>query len=195
MIIDYLGHSGFLVETGNALMLFDYYRGDLSPAAKKAQDKPLFVFASHAHPDHFNPEIFSLAAGGRRVKYLLSSDVRRVFAPPADADVAFLGGKSLNELIEAERQGTEYALLKKGRMSQCITLPEVNAYTIGQLIFFYELSTAYAGELLDIDAFNQPGVEESKIASYAVLGNTSEKYQKKAAEMAARPAQLPEYIL
>lgn len=91
MIIDYLGHSGFLVETGNALMLFDYYRGDLSPAAKKAQDKPLFVFASHAHPDHFNPEIFSLAAGGRRVKYLLSSDVRRVFAPPADADVAFLG--------------------------------------------------------------------------------------------------------
>ncbi len=111
------------------------------------------------------------------------------------ADVAFLGGKSLNQLIEAERQGTEYALMKKGRMSQCITLPEVNAYTIGQLIFFYELATAYAGELLDIDAFNQPGVEESKIASYAVLGNTSPKYQAKAEEMAQRPAKRDEYIL
>ena len=60
-------------------------------------------------------------------------------------------------------------------MSQAITLPEVNAYTLGQLIYFYEMTTAYVGELLDIDAFNQPGVEESKIASYAVLGNTSER--------------------
>jgi glucose-6-phosphate isomerase len=110
-------------------------------------------------------------------------------------DVAFLGGKSLNQLIEAERQGTEYALMKKGRMSQTIILPEVNAYTVGQLIYFYEMATAYAGEMLDIDAFNQPGVEESKIASYAVLGNTSEKYQKKAAEMAKRPAEKKEYIL
>ena len=109
--------------------------------------------------------------------------------------IAFLGGKSHNQLIEAERQGTEYALYKKGRMSQTITLPEVNAHTLGQLIFFYEMTTAYTGELLDIDAFNQPGVEESKIASYAVLGNTSEKYQKKAEEMKNRPAEQEAYIL
>ncbi len=111
------------------------------------------------------------------------------------ANVAFLGGKSLNQLIEAERQGTEYALYRAGRMSQTITLPEVNAYTIGQLIFFFELTTAYAGELLDVDAFNQPGVEESKIASYAVLGNTDEKYLKKGLEMKDRPTEMMEYIL
>ncbi len=110
-------------------------------------------------------------------------------------DVAFLGGKTLNELIEAERQGTEYALLKAGRLTQTITLPEVNAHTIGQLIFFFELATAYAGELLNIDAFNQPGVEESKIASYAVLGNTSEKYAKKRAEMQGDAQRKAEYIL
>jgi glucose-6-phosphate isomerase len=111
------------------------------------------------------------------------------------ADVAFLGGKTLNQLIEAERQGTEYALLRSGRMSQTITLPVVNAHTIGQLIYLLELTTAYVGELLDIDAFNQPGVEESKIASYAVLGNTAEKYQKKQAEMALAPASQEKYIL
>ncbi len=111
------------------------------------------------------------------------------------ANVAFLGGKSLNQLIDAERQGTEYALYRSGRMSQTITLPEVNANTIGQLIYFFELATAYAGELLDIDAFNQPGVEESKIASYAVLGNTDEKYQAKAKEMQSRPAGKKEYVL
>lgn len=111
------------------------------------------------------------------------------------ADVAFLGGKSLNQLIDAEYRGTEYALLRAGRMSQTITLPEVNANTIGQLIYFFELCTAYVGEMLDIDAFNQPGVEESKIASYAVLGNSAEKYQKKQAEMALQPASNPKYIL
>ena len=65
----------------------------------------------------------------------------------------------------------------------------------GQLLFFFEMTTAYTGELLDIDAFNQPGVEESKIASYAVLGNQNEKYLKKAEEMKGRPAGKKEYIL
>ena len=110
-------------------------------------------------------------------------------------DVAFLGGKTLNALIDAERRGTEYALYRAGRMSQTITLPEVNPYTIGQLLFFFEMATAYAGELLDVDAFNQPGVEGSKIASYAVLGNTAEKYTKKAEEMKSRPASRKEYVL
>lgn len=109
-------------------------------------------------------------------------------------DVAFLGGKTLNQLIEAERQGTEYALLKAGRMSQTITLPCVNAGTIGQLMYFFELTTAYEGELLNIDAFNQPGVEESKVASYAVLGNEAEKYRAKQEEMAKRPALSDKYI-
>lgn len=111
------------------------------------------------------------------------------------ADVAFLGGKSLNQLIEAERQGTEYALYRSGRMNQTITLPQVNAYTLGQLMYFFQMATAYAGELLDIDAFNQPGVEESKIASYAVLGNQSDKYVKKAREMEGRPQSRKEYLL
>ena len=110
-------------------------------------------------------------------------------------DVAFLGGKTLNALIDAERRGTEYALYRSGRMNQTIVLPQVNAYTIGQLLFFFEMTTAYTGELLDIDAFNQPGVEESKIASYAVLGNQNEKYLKKAEEMKGRPAGKKEYIL
>lgn len=111
------------------------------------------------------------------------------------ADVHFLSGKTLNQLIGAELKGTEYALYRAGRMSQVITLPEVNAYTLGQLICFFEMVTAYEGELLDVDAFNQPGVEGSKLASYAVLGNTSEKYLKKAEEMKGRPELLKRYRL
>ncbi len=111
------------------------------------------------------------------------------------ADVAFLGGKTLNALISAEQSGTEYALCRAGRMNQTIELPHVDEYTIGQLLYFFEMATAYAGELLDVDAFNQPGVEVSKIASYAVLGNTGEKYIKKAEEMKSRPEMRKEYVL
>ena len=111
------------------------------------------------------------------------------------ATVAFLGGKSHNQLIEAERAGTEYALYKAKRMSQTITLPEVNANTVGQLLYFFELVTAYAGALLNIDAFNQPGVEESKLAAYAVMGFESEKHDAKRAEMKTRPERKAEYLL
>lgn len=110
-------------------------------------------------------------------------------------DVAFLGGMTHNTLIEAERQGTEYALYVNRRMNQTIIMPEVNAYTLGQLMFLLEMTTAYEGELLDIDAFNQPGVETSKRATYAILGNTDAKYDAARKEMTGRPAFKPEYIL
>ena len=114
---------------------------------------------------------------------------------PEIPDVAFLGGKSHNQLIEAERTGTEYALYKSGRMSETIELPQVNANTIGQLLYFFEMVTAYTGELLDIDAFNQPGVEESKLASFAMLGHPAEKYELKRAEMLTRPERREKYLL
>lgn len=71
--VTYLGHSGFLVETMEALLLFDYYIGELPGLP---QDKPLFVFVSHRHGDHFNPEIFKLAKTHSQVTYLLSHDIR-----------------------------------------------------------------------------------------------------------------------
>ena len=109
--------------------------------------------------------------------------------------IAFLGGKSHNQLIEAERQGTEYALFKAQRMCQTITLPEVNESTVGQLLYFFELVTAYTGALLNINTFNQPGVEESKVAAYAVMGYDSEIHTAKREEMKNRPAAKDEYIL
>ena len=50
--------------------------------------------------------------------------------------------------------------MRAGRMNYTINLPEVNAFTLGQLMFMMELQTAYAGALLNINTFNQPGVVE-----------------------------------
>jgi len=110
-------------------------------------------------------------------------------------DIALLGGRTHGELIEAERQGTEYALYKAGRMNQTIVLPEVSPHTVGQLLYFFEMVTAYMGEFLDIDAFNQPGVEESKVASYAVFGAAGPEYEKKREEMAQRPEPFERYLV
>ena len=57
MKITYIHHSSFLVETEENYFLFDYFEGKL-PQLK--EDKPLLVFASHRHGDHFSPVIFDL---------------------------------------------------------------------------------------------------------------------------------------
>ena len=98
MIIDYVGHSGFLVETGRQLLLFDAERFDPALIGGKPVNKPLFVFVSHAHPDHFNPDIFSLAGGRRRVRYLLSFDLKGNPAVPAGTDTNYLDAGKAYEI-------------------------------------------------------------------------------------------------
>ncbi len=107
--------------------------------------------------------------------------------------VSFLSGHTLNELIHAEQAATEYALLKAKRLNRTISLPEVNAFTVGQLLYFMEVETAFAGELLGINTFDQPGVEEGKNATYALLGRPG--YEEKKAELDARPKKKVDYII
>ncbi|HHT64455.1 MAG: glucose-6-phosphate isomerase [Caldicoprobacterales bacterium] len=124
-------------------------------------------------------------------KYRTTMEIPRGFEGiPA---VSFLGGHTLNELIHAEQAATEYALLKAKRLNRTLTLPEVNAFTVGQLLYFMEVETAFAGELLEINTFDQPGVEEGKNAAYALLGRPG--YEEKKAELDARPQKKEEYIL
>jgi glucose-6-phosphate isomerase len=108
-------------------------------------------------------------------------------------DVNFLSGHTLNELINAERVATEYALTIKNRLNRTIYLPEVNAFTLGELLFFFELETAYAGEMLNINTYNQPGVEEGKNATYALLGKKG--YDKKREELNNAPKKSDKYIV
>ncbi|MGN1099985.1 MAG: glucose-6-phosphate isomerase, partial [Christensenellales bacterium] len=107
--------------------------------------------------------------------------------------VNFLCSHTLNELISAERKATEYALTKAGRLNHTIMLPEVNAFTVGELLMFFMIQTAYAGALLNINTFNQPGVEEGKNATYALLGRPG--YDDKRAELASIPAKDEKYII
>ena len=107
-------------------------------------------------------------------------------------DVSFLCGHTMNELITAERKATEYALTTAHRLNYTITLPEVNAFTIGELLYLFEMETAYAGAMLNINTFNQPGVEGGKNATYALFGRKGYENTKK--EMDSAPKKNPEYF-
>ena len=108
-------------------------------------------------------------------------------------DVAFLGGHSMNKLIGYEQKATEFALVKQGKINETLILPEVNAFTVGELLYFFEMQVSFVGALLGIDTFNQPGVEEGKVATYALLGRPG--FEEKKAELDARPAKDPAFIL
>ena len=88
MRLTYIFHSGFAVETRSCILVFDYWMDPSSVMpALLASGKPLYVFASHFHEDHFIREIFSWRKGGADVRYILSKDIlRRHRASIGDAD-------------------------------------------------------------------------------------------------------------
>lgn len=77
-------------------------------------------------------------------------------------EAAIIEGKTVHQLLQAERMAVEQSLLQAGRPNQTIMLPEVNAYSLGQLIYMAELETVYAGALYDVNPFDQPAVEGIK---------------------------------
>ncbi len=93
--------------------------------------------------------------------------------PPAFEDlshVGYLGGRTMNELIEAERVAVQAVLGDLGRPNATIHLPRVDAHALGQLLFMLEVETAMAGKLLRVNAFDQPGVEDGKVRTFGLMG-------------------------
>jgi glucose-6-phosphate isomerase len=81
-----------------------------------------------------------------------------------------LAGRTITEVMHLALEATEWALVRQKRPNCTITLPEVNPYYWGALLFFFEMATAYEAELLNINAFDQPGVEGYKQYMYYKLG-------------------------
>ena len=95
----------------------------------------------------------------------------------------YLAGRDLGELFNAERAGTRVARPEAGRPNGAIVFPRVDARSVGQYLMMMELAVAVMGELYDVDAFDQPGVEAGKIAAYALMGRAG--YEARRAEIEA----------
>lgn len=84
--------------------------------------------------------------------------------------IGYLGGKSMESLLNAEINSTCASLCDYKRPYVVLSLPEINGYYLGQLLYMLEVQTAIAGELYNIDTFNQPSVELAKNYTYALMG-------------------------
>ena len=135
---------------------------------------------------HSQVQLYTEGPFDKVVTFLAVDDFRTTVVISDDKDVNacdFLKGHTLNELINAERKATEFALKKANRMNFTVYLPQVNEETVGELLMYFMYQTAFAGAMLNIDTFNQPGVEEGKKATFAMLGRSG--YEAKLAEVNA----------
>lgn len=82
----------------------------------------------------------------------------------------FLEGRRVDEVNKMAELGTQLAHVDGGVPCLRIVMPELNAYYLGQLIYFFERACGISGLLLGVNPFNQPGVEAYKKNMFALLG-------------------------
>lgn len=102
------------------------------------------------------------------ITFIKVEKFRKEIKIPGHNDI--LLGKKFSDLIKLAEEGTEWALVRESRPNCTIIMPEVSPYYWGALLFFFEMTIAFEGEFLDINAYDQPGVEGYKNYMYYKLG-------------------------
>lgn len=85
-------------------------------------------------------------------------------------DLNYLAGKKISYVNEKALEGTLMAHVDGGVPNIVITIPELNARYLGQMVYFFEKACAVSGYLLGVNPFNQPGVEAYKKNMFRLLG-------------------------
>jgi glucose-6-phosphate isomerase len=189
-----------MMPYSNRLYLFaDWFRQLWAESLGKRVDRrgrtvhcgPTPIKALGATDQHSQVQLYMEGPFDKVVIFVRVAEFDRDISIPKtfkDKDgVAYLGGKTFGQLLNAEQTATEVALTQNGRSNCTLQVPAVNAYTLGQLLYLLEVTTAYAGELYDIDAFDQPGVEAGKVATYALMGKKGFEAKRREIERSFTP--------
>ena len=92
----------------------------------------------------------------------------------------FLAGKRVDEVNKMAELGTRLAHVDGGVPNIRLSVPELNAYYLGQIIYFFEIACGISGNLLGVNPFNQPGVEAYKKNMFALLNKPGYEAESKA---------------
>lgn len=84
--------------------------------------------------------------------------------------LSYLGGHTLEELLDTERKATAEALRRNGRPSLTLEVERLDARALGGLFMLLQIATVYAGELYGVNPLDQPGVELGKELTYGLFG-------------------------
>ena len=116
-----------------------------------------------------------------------------VDVPAGIPDLDYLNGAELGQLLQREQLATAWALTQAQRPNFTINVPTIDAATIGEFFYLYELQTVMGGALLNVNPFGQPGVEAGKNATYALMGR--EGYETLREELTATTGEIDRYRL
>lgn len=135
---------------------------------------PTPLAALGATDQHSQVQLFMEGPADKTITFISvprkDGDVQIPKLHPKVAELAYLGGHSLGEVLDIERRATAGALATRGRPNMTLELDAVDAWHVGALFMLLEVATIYAGGLYDVNPLDQPGVELGKQFTYAMLG-------------------------
>lgn len=134
--------------------------GDEGPAAG-----PTPIAALGATDQHSQLQLYMEGPRDKVVVFVTTEeDVEDVEIPRGtdEPEWSYLSGHSLGGVLRAEQSATEEALARAGRMSLRLTVPRVDARSLGGLLMWLEIATVYAGQFYGVNPLDQPGVELGK---------------------------------
>ena len=91
-----------------------------------------------------------------------------------DPALQYLGGRTMGDLLDAEQRATAESLARRGRPARRFHLDRLDETTLGALLMHFMLETIIAADLLGVDAFDQPAVEQGKVLAREYLAQTAE---------------------
>ncbi|MDD3627713.1 MAG: glucose-6-phosphate isomerase [bacterium] len=135
-----------------------------------------------ATDQHSQIQLYNEGPNDKVINFIRVENFNREMKIPVEyqdyKSTEYLCNHTLGELLNYEQYATEISLTKNERPNFKITCEKVNEETIGELMMFWEVVTVYMAEFYQINAFDQPGVEEGKKATYHLLGRKGyEDYQ------------------
>ncbi len=142
---------------------------------------PTPVKALGVTDQHSQVQLYIEGPHDKVITFLSVDNYRAKVVIPSSKEKHYLEKHTFNELIKAEEIATRAALTKQSRPNCTISIPEISEHTVGQLFYMLELATAYIGELFEINAFDQPGVELGKVLTYGLMGRSG--FEKEKAEI------------
>ena len=167
--------------------LADWYRQLWAESLGKKEDiaghkvfvGPTPVKALGATDQHSQVQLYREGPNDKLFTFLqaknFDKDIRIAPAPDCAPELNFLAGKNLSTLLNSEKVATEYALIESKRPCLTVLFEKIDAYSVGQFIYLFEVTTSIAGALFNINPYDQPAVELGKEATFALMGKSEQK--------------------
>ena len=175
-------HNHVMMPYANALYsMADWFRQLWAESLGKRVDLagrevftgPTPINAMGATDQHSQIQLYREGPNDKVICFVVVESFDRDIDIPAGTgaeSLQYLEGSTLGQLLAAEKRATEYALVESQRPNFTITMPRLDAFHVGQFIQLWEITTAAAGRLLNIDAYDQPAVETGKVATFGLMG-------------------------